>query len=270
MSTPSDENFTDFENFLFLSAVFLAIRLLCCYINRNSFPTPTRGKSRRTMTMKHAPLSVYFAGDLFDAKDLGGNLLLAAKIEELSQGKYTLLLPQDGECEVACRTSENIRDTDFELLFNCDILVANFDGPDPDSGTVAEFCFAKMVDMPAVLLRTDFRNGGDASLPDGDPWNLMCSHYPRTASLHINAMALYHELGVGSARQKLSGFYTAIASRVVEALEQVTAMPSWIAREELFRCCQNAIRSIGPSLEKRFPQEKLLELIRKKSSSGLF
>ena len=52
---------------------------------------------------------------------------------------------------------------DFELLYNCDCLIANLDGPDPDSGTVVEFCFAKMLDMPAVLLRTDFRD--EAEIP---------------------------------------------------------------------------------------------------------
>ena len=138
-------------------------------------------------------LKIYFAGDLFDAKDLGGNLILAGKIDEISGGRYKVMLPQNGECEVRERTSQSIRDADFELLFNCDVIVANFDGTDLDSGTVVEFCFAKMVDMPAVLLRTDFRNSGDHTLPDGEPWNLMCSHYPRTKVLHINAMMRYHD-----------------------------------------------------------------------------
>ena len=143
--------------------------------------------------MNARPLKIYFAGDLFDSKDLGGNLMLADAIEKVSGNRYKIMLPQDGECEVIERTSQTIRDADFKLLFNCDLLVANFDGPDLDSGTVVEFCFAKMVDMPTVLLRTDFRNSGDNTLPDGEPWNLMCSHFPRTKVVWINAMARYHE-----------------------------------------------------------------------------
>ena len=141
--------------------------------------------------MAEKSLKIYFAGDLFDHKDLAGNLLLAAAIEKYSDNRYQVLLPQDGECEVTNRTSQTIRDADFKLLFNCDLIVANFDGTDLDSGTVVEFCFAKMMDMPAVLLRTDFRDCGDNDLPDGEPWNLMCSHYPRTAVCCMNAMQIY-------------------------------------------------------------------------------
>ena len=70
-------------------------------------------------------LTVYFAGDLFDAKDLGGNLMLAQAIEEVSDNRYKIFLPQDSECEVKERSAQSIRDQDFRLLFNCDVLVAN-------------------------------------------------------------------------------------------------------------------------------------------------
>ena len=119
------------------------------------------------------PLRIYFAGDLFDSKDLGGNLLLADAIDRCSNGKYQVMLPQDGECEVNERTSQSIRDADFQLLFDCDVIAANFDGTDLDSGTVVEFCFAKMVDMPAVLLRTDFRDSGDHTLPNNGTLNVI-------------------------------------------------------------------------------------------------
>ena len=103
------------------------------------------------MSCTSGKLKIYFAGDLFDAKDLGGNLMLAMAIEKKSAGRYQIMLPQNGESEVVNRTSQTIRDADFELLYNCDIIIANFDGHDLDSGTVVEFCFAKMVDMPALL-----------------------------------------------------------------------------------------------------------------------
>ena len=180
--------------------------------------------------MKERTLKIYFAGDLFNSKDLGGNVMLAEAIEQVSEGKYQVMLPQNGECEVMERTSQSIRDADFELLFQCDVVVANFDGTDLDSGTVVEFCFAKMLDLPTVLLRTDFRNSGDATLPDGDPWNLMCSHYPRTEVLHLNGMMLYHECKAEteSPGQRLELYYRKIAEKVIAALDRTVALQSWM------------------------------------------
>ena len=215
-------------------------------------------------------LKIYFAGDLFDAKDLGGNLMLACAIERLSHGRYQVMLPQDGECEVTERTSQSIRDADFELLYNCDCMVANLDGPDPDSGTVVEFCFAKMVDMPALLLRSDFRDSGDNDLPD--PWNLMCSHYPRTEVLHINSMVRYHQVknSVADKTVMLQTFYDSIAAEVVAALDRVTAQSGWLKRDAVLNQYQTAVQSIGGTLSQRLPLEKLQALTARKIESGLY
>ena len=217
-------------------------------------------------------LKIYFAGDLFDAKDLGGNLMLACAIERVSQGRYQVMLPQDGECEVTERTSQSIRDADFELLYNCDCIIANLDGPDPDSGTVVEFCFAKMVDMPALLLRSDFRDSGDNDLPDGDPWNLMCSHYPRTEVLHINSMVRYHQIknSVADKSAILQAFYDSIAAEVIAALDRATAQRSWLKRDDVLRQYQSAVQSIGGTLSQRLPLEKLQALIDRKTASSLY
>ena len=217
-------------------------------------------------------LKIYFAGDLFDAKDLGGNVLLAGKIDKISGGRYKVMLPQNGECEVRERTSQSIRDADFELLFNCDVIVANFDGPDLDSGTVVEFCFAKMVDMPAVLLRTDFRNSGDHTLPDGEPWNLMCSHYPRTKVLHINAMMRYHDClkDCSNNGDLLDRFYSGIAADVVRALDDVVSQKSWLAQEQVLQQYLMAVKSVGGSLSGIFTDEKTSVLAKSKIDSGLY
>ena len=217
-------------------------------------------------------MKIYFAGDLFDAKDLGGNLMLACAIERLAQGRYQVMLPQDGECEVIERTSQSIRDADFELLYNCDCLIANLDGPDPDSGTVVEFCFAKMVDMPALLLRSDFRDSGDNTLPDGDPWNLMCSHYPRTRVLHINSMVRYHQVKntVPEREAMLTAFYDSIASEVIAALDSAVEQKSWLKSDDALRQYQSAVQSIGGSLTERLSLEKLQEITARKIAAGLY
>ena len=222
--------------------------------------------------MSGRALKIYLAGDLFDAKDIAGNLLLAGLIEKKSGGRYQVMLPQDGESEVTNRTSQSIRDADFELLLNCDVIVANFDGTDLDSGTVVEFCFAKMLDMPAVLLRTDFRNSGDATLPDGEPWNLMCSHYPRTEVRHINAMLRYHEYK-DSAVDKirvLENFYEAIAEETVQAIDKVVACESWLKENEIQLQLKMLLKSVGKSLSERFPEERIKKLAESKSATTLY
>ena len=222
--------------------------------------------------MTKRPLKIYFAGDLFDSKDLGGNLMLADAIDELSAGRYQVMLPQNGECEVCVRTSQSIRDADFDLLFHCDVIVANFDGPDLDSGTVVEFCFAKMLDMPAVLLRTDFRNSGDATLPDGDPWNLMCSHYPRTEVLHINGMVLYHDCKAKTetSAQRLDLYYLTIAEKVIAALDRTVAQKSWMLPDEVLPQYKTTLKSIGGVSGNALNDNELQNIVTEKISAGVY
>ena len=216
-------------------------------------------------------LKIYFAGDLFDHKDLAGNLILADAIEKVSNNRYQIMLPQDGECEVVNRTSQSIRDADFKLLFNCDLIVANFDGHDLDSGTVVEFCFAKMLDMPALLLRTDFRHSGDNSLPDTEPWNLMCSHYPRTRVLHLNAMELYHQNRAAAGRgSMLEEFYQSLAQKCVAELDAVISEPSWLKKDQLANQFRMALNAVGGTVKDHFPDDILEKLIEHKSASALY
>ena len=132
----------------------------------------------------------YFGGELFSGKHLLGNAVLAEAIHARSGGRYHAVLPQN--LEQRDTTPHAIRDQDIRALLACDLGLFNYDGPELDSGTVVEFMFAKFADVPSVLLRTDFRNGGDQS-GAGEPWNLMTSYYPRTATVVIDAMALYQE-----------------------------------------------------------------------------
>lgn len=131
-------------------------------------------------------LSVYFAGELFNAKHLSGNAGLAAAIQHKSGGRLNCVLPQTLESRE--EGANFIRDEDLEQLISSDIALFNFDGSEIDSGTVVEFMVAKFADIPSLLLRTDFRRGGDQGQ---DPWNLMLSFYPRTETCCLDSMALY-------------------------------------------------------------------------------
>lgn len=165
---------------------------------------------------------VYLAGCLFDLRHLAGNALLGEQIEKCSGARYEMYLPQDYEPESL--DAKSIRDSDFRGLLDSDAAVFQFDGTELDSGTVVEFMAAKFADIPSVLLRTDFRKGGDRN---EEPWNLMCSFYPRSVSLVVDAIDLYaNGSAAGADGVKASvGAMQRLAEMLVAKLDEVRAMP---------------------------------------------
>ena len=205
---------------------------------------------------------VYFAGGLFDHKELSGNMLLAEKIERLSAGRYQVLLPQDFESAQTDATS--VRNNDYKLLLTCDLIVANFDGVELDSGTVAEFCCAKMLDMPAVLFRTDFRNGVER--PGAIvPWNLMISAYPRTVNLIINGMDELVRHG-----RDLEQYHTAIAEQIIAAMDDVVAMKPLLPQEDLLKHYKRTLQLLGGGMSGLFTEQDLQSLISEKIKNGIY
>lgn len=205
---------------------------------------------------------IYFAGGLFDHKELAGNMLLAKKIELLSAGRYQVLLPQDFESAQTDATS--VRNNDYKLLMACDLIVANFDGVELDSGTVAEFCCAKLLDLPAVLFRTDFRNGVER--PGAVvPWNLMISAYPRTVNLIINGM---DEL-VRSGRD-LDTYHNSIAERIIAAMDDVVAMKPLLPQEDLVKHYKRTLQLLGGGMSGLFTEQDLQSLISEKIKNGIY
>ena len=205
---------------------------------------------------------VYFAGGLFDHKELTGNMLLAEKIERLSAGRYQVLLPQDFESAQTDATS--VRNNDYKLLLTCDLIVANFDGVELDSGTVAEFCCAKMLDMPAVLFRTDFRNGVER--PGAVvPWNLMISAYPRTVNLIINGM---DEL-VRSGRD-LDTYHNSIAERIIAAMDKAVVTGSILSQKDLTDHYKRILQLLGGGMSELFTEQDLQTLIAEKIKNGIY
>jgi len=193
---------------------------------------------------------VYWAGDLFDLKDLIGNRLLADAFDRAAEGRWTAVLPQDHDSNTV--RSDSIRDDDLEDLFSADALVANFDGTDLDSGTVAEFCFAKFLDLPVVLLRTDFRNNNDpATCPD--PWNLMCSGYPRCE-------VLLHP--VISASRDFATVTADLGRRIVLALDRCAAKPPVTdTPETAFAVFRHAVLAVGGTMRERFPDDRIRAVV---------
>ena len=205
---------------------------------------------------------IYFAGGLFDHKELAGNMLLAKKIEQLSAGRYQVMLPQDFESAQTDATS--VRNNDYKLLMACDLIVANFDGVELDSGTVAEFCCAKMLDLPAVLFRTDFRNGVER--PGAVvPWNLMISAYPRTVNLIINGMdeLVRHD-------RNLEKYHSSIAERIIAAMDEVVEMQSLLPKADLLAHYKRTLQLLGGGMSGLFTDEELQTLIAEKVQNGIY
>lgn len=205
---------------------------------------------------------VYFAGGLFDHKELTGNMLLAEKIERLSAGRYQVLLPQDFESAQTDATS--VRNNDYKLLLTCDLIVANFDGVELDSGTVAEFCCAKMLDMPAVLFRTDFRNGVER--PGAIvPWNLMISAYPRTVNLIINGMDELVRHG-----RDLKKYHSSIAEQIIAAMDKAVVTGSILSQKDLTDHYKRILQLLGGGMSELFTEQDLQTLIAEKIKNGIY
>jgi nucleoside 2-deoxyribosyltransferase len=211
--------------------------------------------------------SYYFAGELFDFKHLTGNVVLADAIEKLSAGRYKTNLPQDLEQREV--TPHHIRDQDILTLLESDLGVFNYDGPELDSGTVVEYIFAKFADIPSVLLRTDFRGGGDQ---EHFPWNLMTSFFPRTEVLLFDALSVYKrkraELSEDS-HAASNAMVQEFAEAVIGAFDKVLKEPAVMPpsdQEPLFRWL-SSMSNFGET----FPnsEELIMKAMERKQQKGL-
>jgi nucleoside 2-deoxyribosyltransferase len=137
------------------------------------------------MKKKQRSLNVFFSAEVFNLKHIIGNAYLAEAIYERSHGKYLCALPQDFDPRGTAARS--IRDHHIRALVGCDLALFSFDGPDLDSGTVAEFMLAKFADIPAVVLRSDRRGANDRAWP----WNPLVNYYPRTVIIGLDGLAAY-------------------------------------------------------------------------------
>jgi nucleoside 2-deoxyribosyltransferase len=105
------------------------------------------------------------AGPLFSAAEIEFNARLAALLRAAG---HDVFLPQ--ESEVQHGTPAAIFQSDVAGIDWAEIVVANMDGADPDSGTCWECGYANGKGKPTLLFRTDIRK---ASESDDAPYNLM-------------------------------------------------------------------------------------------------
>lgn len=202
--------------------------------------------------------TVYFAGDLFDHKHLTGNYILAKKIEEISKGHYQFNLPQNWECTLT--SSVEVRNRDIASIIKSDFVLFNFDGDDLDSGTVVEFMVAKMLDIPSVLFRTDFRNAGSFDLD----WNPMLAGFPRCVISKHHSLLMYNELGV-------EGMHNALAQSIIDSFEKVINEQSLFAcYDDIVSAYEYVIKMCGGKLSELVPSSKIKELVASKIEKNIY
>lgn len=111
-------------------------------------------------------LKLYLAGPLFTVAEREFNRTLASVIEQ-SLG-HEVWLPQEKEPRE--KTAKAIFEADVKGLDWCDVVIANMDGADPDSGTCWECGYAYAAGRAVVQYRTDMRACADFT---GAAYNLM-------------------------------------------------------------------------------------------------
>lgn len=109
-------------------------------------------------------MKIYMAGPLFSTAEREFNARLARLLREKG---HDVCLPQ--EVEQRAMSAKEIFTKDVEGLDWAEAVVANMDGPDPDSGTCWE-CGYAYGKKPVIVYRTDFRDADEA---DKAPFNLM-------------------------------------------------------------------------------------------------
>ena len=213
------------------------------------------------MAMNHQ-FTIYFGGSLFNHKDLTGNALLAEYIEKSSDNQYQCFLPQNVEQHQT--TALAIRNQDLAKIIECDLGLFHFDGTELDAGVVVEFMLAKFLDIPAVILRSDFRTCGEREI-GGEDWNFMCSFYPRTRVVKFNSIQSYQEAVEKSQtlNETFDMYYDSIARKVIESLDAVRMEPSLLQgnQKRLKTLYQWALEFPGGGIEKLMPGNSFVDQI---------
>jgi nucleoside 2-deoxyribosyltransferase len=139
-------------------------------------------------------MKIYLAGPLFTTAEQDFNRQLCSALQ---RSGHEVWLPQEHEPRE--RTAKAIFEEDVKGMDWAEVVVANMDGPDPDSGTCWEcgYAFRK---KPIIVYRTDFRQAGDAA---NAPFNLMMS--ASADALIVTPLASIQELAakICEALQKL-------------------------------------------------------------------
>lgn len=103
-------------------------------------------------------MKLYMAGPFFNSGDHEFNEKLAALLR--TSFDHEVFLPQESEDNLRAqeeKTPRAIFDSDVFGMDWAELMVADINGADPDSGTSWELGYMYAKGKPAILYRTDFR-----------------------------------------------------------------------------------------------------------------
>jgi nucleoside 2-deoxyribosyltransferase len=151
-------------------------------------------------------MKIYLAGPLFTVAERDFNARLTGLLRHAG---HEVFLPQESEQRLM--SARQIFESDVAGVDWAEVVVANMDGPDPDSGTCWECGYAYRK-KPIILFRTDFRAAHE---PGKAPFNLMLTE----------SAARYLELAFDD-KDKLSPMdVEGVAAKIILALKDVAAAP---------------------------------------------
>jgi nucleoside 2-deoxyribosyltransferase len=238
--------------------------------------------STQGVTNSVGPYKVYAAGGLFTQHELATNVLIKEAVWRLSNRKFQLVLPQSKELKEL--DAAYLRNVNLLDVVKADIIIARFDGPELDAGTVVEFAIAKSLGKPAVILRCDYRHLSGKGIDE--PYNLMVRSWPRTVEVHIDSLLNYVGL-LAEERKALGDRVTfqatikaelntvqkgvdEIAKKIIDGLEAVIKMKSPYPPEYQEIVYKASRYSPGSGFDRLLTENELGEIIQRLRKNGAF
>jgi nucleoside 2-deoxyribosyltransferase len=152
-------------------------------------------------------MKIYLAGPLFTVAERDFNARVAGLLRDAG---HEVFLPQESEQRLM--SARQIFESDVAGVDWADVVVANMDGPDPDSGTCWECGYAYRK-KPIILFRTDFRAAHE---PGKAQFNLMLTE----------SAARYLELAFEDKDKLIPTDVESVAGKIILALKDVAAEPT--------------------------------------------
>ena len=230
------------------------------------------------------PIDVYWAGALFNTKDLIYNSMMAKYINWYafySSGRnLRIILPQDLERDERQCLDKNpwdIRIADYVAVVSSGLGLVNFEeSGEQDMGTVAEGEAMTSLFKRKIQLRTSFLQSGDVPGELGASWNLMCMYDSEDSALSIDALRLYQEVYQSTADilERAHRMLYVTASLVVDEFERLINLPSPSIKGGIVAYYENFLRNKGKALYEQICPEGdtrvLRNIVKKHIRHGLY
>ena len=238
------------------------------------------GDSTQGIANSFGSYKVYAAGGLFTHHELATNVFIKEAVWRLSNEKFQLVLPQSKELEEL--DAAYLRNVNLLDVVKADIIIARFDGPELDAGTVVEYAVAKSLGKPTVILRSDYRHLSGKGIDD--PYNLMVRSWPRIVEVHIDSLRNY--VGILTEEREAIGdsvtFQAAIkdelnsvqkstdefAKKIIGGLEMVIKMKSPFPPEYQEVVYKASRYSPGSGFDQLLTENELDEIIQRLRKNG--